>query len=261
MTLQQILDFVNFVIRKSQAGETMTPEQYNVLLAGFNIQIFHDELNAVEVMAKAQGVTLYTALHTSGALLRFIQQAALLTSSGVVQLPTDYVHWLGLIALYNGAPRDIDVLTEESMNNRRSSMLDSQLGIKPAAVIQGNYLRVFPKDVGSTVNARIEFTYLRMAEDPVYDYCFQEGTGLYVYMPVGSYIDNLNNMYLFGGTAIYRANVVHPSKVAGVIYTSITQELDWDIRFHMRFVQALLQAAAPSLNPELLNQYVKEMPR
>jgi hypothetical protein len=261
MTLQQILNFVNFVIRKSQAGDTMTPEQYNDLLAGFNVQMFHDELQQVEVMAKAQGIPMYRALHTASALLRYIQYINLQTNAGITNTPDDYVHYIGIISVYNGAVRDIDVISREEMNNRRSSLLESQLNIKPAAIIEASTIFVFPKDVGSTALHKLEFSYLRMPCTPIYDYCLQESTGKYFYMPVGSFINNSNNFYLFGATSPTAVNVYHPNKVVGTQYTSTTVELDWDERFIMRFVQALLQAAVPSYNPELLSQYTKEMPK
>jgi len=261
MTLQQVLDFVNFVIRKSQAGDTMGPEQYNTLLSGFNVQLFHDEFQQVEVMAKTQGIPVYRAIHTSSAILRFIQYIMLYTNAGKANVPDDYVHYVGIISTYMGAPRDIDVITREEMNNRRSSLLESQLGIKPAAIIEGPNIFVFPKDVATISPHGLEFSYLRMPKTPVYDYCLQESTGKVIYMPPNSFIDNLNNMYVSGSTAVFAANVFHANKISGTQYDSVSVELDWDYRFHMRFVQALLQVSAPSLNPELLNQYVKEMPK
>lgn len=260
MTLQQIISFVNFVIRKAQAGDIMTPEQYNTLLASFNIEIFNSELEKAEVAARAQNMDIYRIIETTGALPRFTKKVTLNTSGGYVSLPADYVIKLGLIAKYNNSWRPMEVITEYEMNSRRGSMLETPLDIIPAASIFGGNINVYPKDVGEAPSG-IELAYLRLPATPVYDYCMKESTGMYYYMPARSYIrtsGSLNNLYDYAGLLI-QSDVTHMSKVAGTDYTSKTVELDWDDRFHMRFAAAILRAVAPSLDPNLLNEYAKEV--
>lgn len=255
MTLQDIIDYVNFIIRKSQAGETMTPEQFNTLIKGFNLQVFRSELDTVEVMAKEQRRDLYRVLQTYTPLLRYVKTSQVNTSGGVATKPADYVHWVSVMVRYNGRMRLVEVISHEEMGNRRSSMIDSPLSIKPALVITGASVYVFPKDVGAITDGGLEFTYLRMPAQPVYDYCFHQSTGKYYYMPVGSFIKTVggvNNLYYFNTPTPAVLDVMHPGKQSGLDYTSKTVELDWDERYHPVFIDQLLRAAIPSYQPEQL---------
>jgi len=258
MTLKEILEFVNFVANKEQMGQSLTPENYNSLLAGFNTKVFQDELSQVEIIAKAQGVPMYRALYGASSLRPFRTKATLTTdANGIASLPADYVHYTGLLAVYNGAQRDIDVISEEEMINRRSSLMETSLALKPACTLYGSEFQFFPKNLGHTPNGTVELKYLRFPLKPYFDHCVSNETGLMVAIPANAYIsDNggTTTQNLYDDNAdLLATDVTNPGNV--LPYTSATVELEWEERVHWVFVGLLLNAMGVNLKDEQIRSY------
>jgi len=262
MTVKQILDFVNFIANKEQQGQTLRPADFNNLLSGFNVKVFNDELMGVEVMAKAQGMPMYTALYNASSLKKFRKFGLLTTDAlGVAILPNDYVHYTSVVGKYNGAMRPIDVISEDEMVIRRTSMVEIPLTLKPACTLYGTTVRFFPNDMGHGVNQAVELSYIKMPVTPNYDYCISVDTGLEIFMPIGSYL-NTNGlgqlvMYLPDGT-VFATNVEHDIAQGVQPYPSQTVELEWEERFHMIFVKLLLDAIGINLKDEQIRSYQRE---
>ena len=262
MTIKQILDFVNFIANKEQQGQTLRPIDFNNLLSGFNVKVFNDELMGVEVMAKAQGMPMYTALYNASSLKKFRKFATLTTDAlGITSLPNDYVHYTSIVGKYNGAMRPIDVISEEEMVTRRISMTEIPLTLKPACTMYGTTVRFFPNDIGHGANQAAELSYIKFPVTPNYDYCLSVDTGLEIFMPVGSFINAFNdgtqNLYLVDSTLV-ASNVELPIIQGYLPYTSQTVELEWEERFHMIFVKLLLDAIGVNLKDEQIRSYQQE---
>jgi hypothetical protein len=238
MTIKQILDFVNYIANKEQMGQSLSPENYNALLSGFNTK----------------------ALYGASSLRPFRTFTTLTTdANGIAVLPTDYVHYNKLLASYGATLRTIDVLSEEEMANRRTSLMETSLLIKPACTLYGSDVQFFPKNIGHYPNPAIELKYVRMPVAPNYDWCISNATGLHVFMPVGSYItDNggTTAQTLYDASAnILAADVEIPHIVNTLPYTSATVELEWEKRFHWTFVSLLLTAMGINLKDEQVRSY------
>ena len=260
MTLQEILNFVNYVANKEQQGLSLSPEQYNSLLIGFNVQLFQSEIDAVEVAAKQAGTPVYRLFSGVSSLRPFRKFANLTTDvSGVAPLPTDYVHYMSLTSLFNGTYRDIDVITEEDMANRRTSLMETPLSIKPACTMYGTSAKFYPSTVGHAPNGLVELSYIKKPSSPYYDYCVQKDTGVVVYMPVGSVLRYL-------GSAVWRLEEAGGTIIASNVYyylanpnqVSKTVELEWDERFHPVFIRLLLDAMGLNLDQEKLRTYMAQ---
>ncbi len=259
MTIKGILDFVNYISNKEQMGQSLTPENFNVLLAGFNIKIFNDELTQVEVMAKTQGIPMYRALYAASSLRKFRTLTTLQTDAqGIASLPTDYVHFTKLLAQYNGAIRTIDVVSEEEMANKRSSMMETSLSIKPACTMYGTQVQFFPKDIGHSPNPNVELKYIKMPAIPNYDWCISNVTGSQVFMPVGSYVQTYGgatqNLYAANGDVLARDVELRVS-LGYLPYTSFTVELEWDEIFQWKLITLLLTAMGVNLKDEQIRSY------
>jgi len=265
MTLHEILSFVNFVANKEQSGLTMSPEQYNTLLIGFNTQVFAIELETLEVQAKAQQLPLYRLLYGASSLRPFRKNDTMTTNgSGIAALPSDYVHYTHFSSLYNGMYRDIDVISDEEMSNRRTSLMETPLEIKPACTLYGNSAQFYPKDVGRTPQGDVEITYIASPATPNYDYCLSEYTGKIYYMPPGYYIRRMapTQYSLYDDTnTLVVASIYHRNgstiPVFGTL-NSTTVELEWDNRFHPLFITMLLNAVGVSLKDEQIRSYLNQ---
>ncbi len=260
MTLQEILDFVNYIANKEQQGMALSPEQYNHLLKGFNVQMFSGEIKEVEVLAKQSGAPLYRLLYSASSLRPFRTFATLTTdSNGVAALPSGYVHFTGLISQYNGMFRDIDVISEEEMLNRRTSLMETPLAIKPACTMYGSSVKFYPTNVGHAPTGTVEMSYLRKPTPPNYDYCIKTSTGIVYYMttdssmvPVGS----THSLITPSGTVAY--GVTHTGVIVGEIYTSRSVELEWDEQYHPVFIKLLLDAMGLNLDVNKLRPHTAQ---
>lgn len=265
MTLREILDFVNFNANKSQEGNSMSADEFNTLLATFNVQMFENEFAAVEMQANAQGVSVYDLLYTHSSLRPFRVKTPISTSVGVAALPTNYSHYISFIAKFGVQERIINVVSENTLNIRRTSLAESDPSISPIVVIYSDSMQFLPKTLG--VAHAIEMTYLKEPNTPFYDECTAIESGLRVYMPAGSTITagpftpDVPNLYSATGTLI-QEKVEHPmwtnssyAEGGGIqVYTSKTVELEWDKRMQLAMIQHLLGALGVNMRTPLQPQ-------
>lgn len=264
MTLREILDFVNFNARKSQEGDTMNADEFNTLIATFNVQIFEDEFASVELQARAQGLSVYDLLYTNSALRPFRIKTNITTAFGLANLPADYSHYITFLAKFGVQERIIEVVSEKVLNIKRTSLIESDPSISPVVAIYANQMQFLPKTIGASVP--IEMVYLKKPSTPFYDECFANDSNLRIYMPAGSYItaatfiSNIPNLYSSDGTLL-QLGVNHSqwsdaSIIEGgpaQIYTSKTVELEWEERMHLIMIQHLLAVLGVSLRTPLTN--------
>lgn len=265
MTLRQILDFVNFTSNKSQEGNALSSDEFNTLISTFNMQIFEEEFAAVEMQAKAQGLSVYELLYTNSSLRPFRVKTNVSTALGVATLPTNYSNYITFLAKFGAQERVIEVVSERVMNIKRTSLAESSPSISPVVTIYSDSMQFLPKTLG--VENAIEMVYLKKPNTPFYDECVADD-GLRVYMPVGSYIEipmgSLSprpNLYAANRNPIansvyhpiwegYKAQ--HPDDDTEVItYTSRTVELEWEERKQLVMIDLLTQAIGINTRTQL----------
>lgn len=265
MTLREILDFVNFNANKSQEGNSMSSDEFNTLLATFNIQMFENEFAAVEMQAKAQGVSVYDLLYTQSSLRPFRIKTPISTSVGVAALPSNYSHYITFIAKFGSQERIINVVSENTLNVKRTSLAESDPSIKPVVTIYDTTMEFLPKTLG--IAHAVEMTYLKVPSTPFYDECTATDSGLRVYMPVGSTITSnaftpdVPSLFSSAGVLI-QEKVEHPmwnnasyAEGGGIqVYTSRTVELEWEPRMHLVMIQHLLGALGVNMRTPLQAQ-------
>ncbi len=71
MNLSEILSLCNYVANKEKLGNTLTPEQYNILLEAVNTDFFRKEYEAAQKLALQLNVRLGSVIFKSGALTAF----------------------------------------------------------------------------------------------------------------------------------------------------------------------------------------------
>lgn len=251
MNIRTILDFVNFKANKVQEGNTMSKDQYNTLLEVFNNKMFEEEYALVEMQAKEAGLATYDTIYSNSSIRAFRKLLLFTTVGGEANVPDDYKKFISFIAKYGDQERKISVVSDDMMNIKRTSILESPASIEPVVCIYDSVMKFMPKDIGAS--SQIEMVYLRKPLTPYYDSCVALASGLEVFMPVGSNIRTYGtvlNLYESATSSnIIQANVSHSSGLSP--YTSKTVELEWDEKMQLTLIDLLLQAFGVNTRTEL----------
>jgi hypothetical protein len=219
MNLSEILSLCNYVANKEKLGNTLTPEQYNILLEAVNADFFRKEYEDAQKIAFTQGVRLGSVIFKSGALRGFrYKEDDVTVTAGVITvsaLAETYVYWISMMATYNGARRGVEFVSDVELEDRLTNLLAKPIEYFPAAIDNGSEILVYPADITA-----VDFVYLKMPTQPVYAWT-QDAYDRTIYSPEGS------------------------------------TELEWAEIYHPQIVQEILSRIGISLKSEQLQAYVE----
>lgn len=244
MTLDQILKYINYICVKENSGSTLKPDQYNIILIASNTNMFNRWVSQAQMLSIQSKVPFSQTLFDMATLRDFHVMETISFTAGEFDLTTltyTYAYWGSMVSLYEGTYREIEILTDKDMANRRSNLLARQLNEYPGAMILGNTVKVFPSDIDSA-----DFVYMKNPTKPIYDY----------------YIDaNFNIVYLANGAShlLTTGETGSAGQTAGTTVTSNTVELEWNELYHIEFCNEVLQKVGIQLKDEQIRQYVREV--
>ncbi len=244
MKLNQILEYVNYICVKENSGSTLKPEQFNTILLASNINLFNKQVEVAQVLSLQGKVPFSQALFSLAMLREFHTKEVITFTSGVFDLTSlslsTFAYWGSLITLYNGSYKEIEILTDKDLADRRTNMIGRNLKIYPAAQITGNNLTVYPNDI-----AVAEFVFMKNPLTPIYDYYIDANLNL-IYLPEGS-----SHLLTTGETG-------SAGQVVGIM-VSLSKELEWNSLYHVEFCNEILQKVGINLKDEQLRAYVREV--
>ena len=169
MNLNEILSLCNYVANKEKLGNTLTPEQYNMLLEAVNADFFRKEYEEAQKLALNLNVRLGSVIFKSGALTAFRKRETGVTvTSGEItisDLAETYVYWISMVTTYESVRRPVEFVSDVELEDRLTNLLAKQLEYNPAAIDNGDTILIYPGDITS-----VDFTYLRMPTQPVYSW-------------------------------------------------------------------------------------------
>ena len=169
MNLNEILSLCNYVANKEKLGNTLTPEQYNMLLEAVNADFFRKEYENAQKLALQLNVRLGSVIFQSGALTAFRKRETGVTvTSGAItisDLVETYVYWISMVTTYESVRRPVEFVSDVELEDRLTNLLAKQLEYNPAAIDNGDTILIYPGDITS-----VDFTYLRMPTQPVYSW-------------------------------------------------------------------------------------------
>jgi len=167
VNLSEILSLCNYVANKEKLGNTLTPEQYNILLEAVNVDFFRKEYEDAQKLALAQNVRIGSVIFKSGALKVFrCKDDAKAVATGVLtvsDLTKTYAYWVSMTTTYNGAKRGIELISDAELEDRLTNLLNKPIEYFPVAIDNGDKILIYPTDV-----TPVDFTYLRMPTQPIY---------------------------------------------------------------------------------------------
>ena len=169
MTLSELLSFVNFVANKEKSGNTLIPEQYNILLEAVNLDFFRKEYEEAKKLALQLNVRLGSVIFKSGALTVFRERETGVTVTAgaitVSDLAQTYVYWISMITTYESVRRPVEFVSDVELEDRLTNLLAKPIEYYPAAIDNGDKILIYPGDITT-----VDFTYLRMPAQPVYSW-------------------------------------------------------------------------------------------
>ena len=247
MTLNDLRNYINFVINKDQLGEPQSPESYNTLLPVVSIEKYNMEYDIWLKTAKSEP------------LRRFIKKHVSNMSEGNLTLPVDYKYFISLLLEDDGVYKVVNMVSD--IDNQRFNLLDHSPVELPIGAELPDQIEVYPATSGKT-----ELRYFRLPGTPYYDSCMDANDNE-VFMPVGSYItdgDNVYDLYAEDRTLIV-SDVQHPNYspvirpgTSNPPYFSKTAELDWSETDHLAVAEMII-AKVSRKNRELNDYQVATM--
>lgn len=246
MNLGQIYDLTKFKVNQDQLGDMPRPSDFNVLLVSASLKLYTDEYQFLLRLHNEKGFPLSDLIEQSDTLRRFIRtQTGQGLTNGYVTLANDFKYPVSAeVNLSSVGPsgglRHCDILGDKKFSMRKSNVFAEPAESRPFGNIAESRFYVVPDDADF-----VNYKYLRLVVDPVFDCCFTSGLDL-VYMPVGSQlVQNGGQVDLQddGGTLI-EADVTHYLESTTIPYTSNSVELDWDTTEHNKIVDLLVTAIA-----------------
>ena len=169
MNLGEILSFVNYVANKEKLGNTLVPEQYNLLLEAVSVDFFRKEYEEAQRLALQLNVRLGSVVFQSGALRTFRERETGVTvTSGAIDvsaLAETYVYWISMLTTYESVRRPVEFVSDVELEDRLTNLLGKRIEYYPVAIDNGDEILIYPGDITS-----VDFTYLRMPTQPVYSW-------------------------------------------------------------------------------------------
>lgn len=248
MTLQEILDLINYVANKEQSGNTLSIPQYNNLLKTVNIDYFKLKYGlpedyrvgmplARQAWENTQAIT--DALRRFKVIMGSPNAQMTVSNNGIAVLPTDYVHVSSIRYIQNVNNtscghkeyiRTVEVITDDQLSDRLSNNVKKPSYRYPVAVFYNSYVQFYPKDLHA-----VDFTYLRLPLTPYYDFYMDTNDNV-VYLP---------------------PNTTSPITGNPPSHASQSVELEWGEECHIDIARLLLSYIGINLREVPLLQYAE----
>jgi hypothetical protein len=217
MTVDEIYQWVNLELNKSQTGGTLNPEEFNLALKWANQQYFKTKYGLPETYTPGTPLPPQAWSITQeniDALSPFLKgkggrdyPALKVDIDGRASIPPDYVH----VSSVRYGNKAVEVLSNDVLGDRLSSALVYPSEKYPICTFYGGYIQFHPVSLGF-----VNFDYLRMPETPVWAYT------------------------VVNDQAVYNSNA--------------SIQLEWNPIYHIDIANLTLQYAANNLRDQLAMQ-------
>lgn len=257
MTLANVIGLVNFIIDKDIDGNTITPNQANILLDAINLELFESEYKKLLQLSAVEGKYISRFLDRSP-IKTFVKHDEKDITDGKMEFPENFAYpvlleWYAITKLptKDGQIRQIEVVDETEFGRRRSTLSRRPPGENPFAVVRDDGIHIIPNNL-----AKVQLTYLCKPATPILDYCIDNITNNVVFLtttmrlvPAGALL-TVHDQTL----GLLYSNVTYRYVVTST-QNSLTVELAWDALYHEAIVNRILQKVGVSLDSRSIEQY------
>lgn len=220
MNLQEVFDFINFIINKEQSGKFISPEEFTLLLRNNSIKFFkkyYDVPEEYQVGQPLSRIQWEITIAAKKRLQRFMITASAangnaltVDSDGFADLPDDIFYYdyfntdLGVGRIVKGY--EFDSISQNPITFPTDK--------RPIATIRNTKIQFLPTNL-----TNLQFHYLRYPNEPNYDY----------------YIDQNDNVIYLAPGETSPPTGTPPNK------PSESVELDWDTESVWDIIQYILE--------------------
>jgi hypothetical protein len=255
----EVLQLINYLVNKSESGETLTPVQYPIVVNAAQTLLFKKKTGVpeeytVQVQQSQQEPNKSDKLTNDLLPFNVIMSTdnnnpLLIDGNGIAQLPSDFYYKLSLAytQIYNKGDssekrrRRIEVVTDDIWEAKLSSTIDSPSKKGSMANFKSNYIRFYP-----LVNEKTDFSYIRLPKKCFYDF-YISSYGQEIYLPQGiSYTLKIGEQ----GSA---------GQIAGTTVVSKSIELEWNEVCVYDIVYYTLSLIGVNLQNEVVMQFAEKI--
>lgn len=240
-TNNDILNLINFTIRKDTKGQPLTRERFTLLLDTKGLDYFEQLYDRYEQTAEMTDSLKRFKTTVSGASLTPY-------GTNMLTLPTDpaYAHKGFLYYKKDGTTvKPVDMLTDDEFMMRQDSVIEIPTSTYPVARMITDYIEYLPTTLDQN---NFTLSYLRYPTSPIYDY-YITAAGLPVYLAAGA-----THTWVTGETDSLGAT--HTTGDAN--WSSLTVELDFNEEDKLKIAYKIMQALAVPIDEATVYQYAEQ---
>ncbi len=188
INVDELKQFLDFITNKEQSGNTMSPEQYNMLLRR-GIEDQYSWLYGLYQGYKPGNPypnVAYEVTHLVKDFLRIFKETLTITvdSSGQMLIPDNYTHYTNIT--YNKVinqteckgvkvtPIGVEVIDDDKFIDRINHPVKVVSKSLVICNFHNTYVQYYPKDI-----AKVDFTYLRTPSNPLWAYTVVDDVAIY----------------------------------------------------------------------------------
>jgi len=245
-TNNDILNLINFTIRKENKGFPLTRSNFTLLLKTHgdgHYEMLYDQYERTQEISDSLRRFKTTK---SGAQLSF--------TGTTIDLPTDYGHSGYLYHKKSGTDaKPIYIVDDVQFMMKQDSIIEVPSSDYPIARFTTDYIEYLPTTLDQNY---FTFSYLRVVTPAFYDY-YIDANGVLQYLTAGEY-------HNWSDGEIDSSGVEHSTgsgsvSVSGYDYQSQTVELDFEEEDKLKVAYRILQAVGVPLDESGVFQYAEQL--
>ena len=238
LTNNDILNLINFIIRKENKGNTLTRSRFSDLLQIQGLEYFEILYDRYEQTKEM-----------SDSLRRFKSQGStgLTVANNKITLPADYAHEASLYYNKGGTSvKPVYLATDDQFMMMQNSVLDEPTDDYPIGRLTTDYLEYRPTTLTTTL---FVLDYLRYPTDAVYDY-YIDANGYAHYLASGA-------THTWATGEIDSTGTTHT--VGDPDWSSLTSELDFEEEDKIKIAYKILQTLGVTMSEAGVFQYAEQV--
>jgi hypothetical protein len=181
-----MFSLIEFITNKDFAGNIVTPDKFQLLIATANIDHFRDKYGLPEEYAPGSPLPLersdITRKNTDDLKALKVRLPNRTVTNGIISYPSDYVHLESIVYNYsktiNGVatslPRPVEILREPEFASREGNYTKTPTTQNPCGIIRSDGVHVRPITISAC-----DFVYYKFPRTPIFSYI--EGDGFITY--------------------------------------------------------------------------------
>ena len=179
MTIDQVYKFVDFIIKKSNSGGYLTPDEFNLIINRAQIQYFnklYGNQNDYRYDRPVPKIAYAITEKISNSLSPFLSDSTALSvdSNGQVNIPSDLFQTVSITHTIDGIEYEITRVEQDRIANNLSSYYDAPTADFPIYAQLRTKFQFYPKNLGTA-----NLYYLKKPTDMVWGYTTVSGRPVY----------------------------------------------------------------------------------